>query len=216
MVVRVPAGVVRSVDVGGRRVLALTFDDGPSEWTEDVLDTLERHGAQVTFFVLGRQVAGREDTLRRALAGGHELGNHTWSHVCAGEISDEELHGELARTSAAVEAATGVVPRLGRPPYGEAPERFAGVASRVDRATTVLWSVDPEDWRGDTADAIAGRVLGAVHPGAIVDLHDGWGRTPASRQPTVAALAELVPALAGAGWQLRTVSELLASGRPVA
>ncbi len=206
MVVGVVPAPVSRVDVGERRLAALTFDDGPAEDTERVLDLLAAHGARATFFVLGRQVAGREETLRRALAEGHELGNHGWSHARADELSPEELASELERTSAAIEAATGAVPRLARPPYGAAAEPFAAAAWKVGMRTA-LWSVDPEDWRGDDGAAIARRVLAAVHPGAIVDLHDGWGRTPASRRVTVDALATLLPALAAADWRLVTVSE---------
>jgi peptidoglycan/xylan/chitin deacetylase (PgdA/CDA1 family) len=205
----VAAEVVTRAEVGDRRLAALTFDDGPAGATEAVLDLLAAHGARATFFVLGRQVAGREGTLRRALAEGHELGNHGWSHLRATEAGAAEVREELERTAAAIEAATGVRPRLARPPYGDGAEAFAAAAAAAGLAPTVLWSVDPEDWRPGEGAAIAARVLERVHPGAIVDLHDGWGRTPASREPTVAALAVLLPALAGAGWASLTVSELL-------
>lgn len=206
-----PPAVVRCAEVGDRRLLALSFDDGPGDWTEAILDLLERHDARATFFVLGRQIAGREATLRRALAGRHEVGNHTWSHVRADALSETELRRELERTSEAVRAATGVDCILARPPYGADAERFAAVAKRIGLAPTVLWSVDPEDWRESSSAAIVRSVLEDAHPGAIVDLHDGWGRTPQSRQPSVEALGELVPALVSRGYALVTVSELLAA-----
>ncbi len=197
-------------DVGARLLAALSFDDGPAEGTEAVLDLLAAHGARATFFVLGRQVGGREHTLRRAVAEGHELGNHTWSHVRASELASGVLRDELARTSDAIEAATGSQPRLGRPPYGDGADAFARAAA-AEGLATVLWSVDPEDWRGGDAAVIAAAILDGIHPGAIVDLHDGWGSTSASRRPTVDALAVVLPVLVDAGWTLSTVSGLLAA-----
>jgi peptidoglycan-N-acetylglucosamine deacetylase len=211
--VRAP-GLVREVDVGDRALLALTFDDGPGEWTPAILDLLCRHGARATFFCLGERVQERAPILQRALAEGHELGNHLFSHRHPEALSDDEIRGEIVRTAAEIERATGATATLLRPPYGEEPERVAAIGAALGLGPVVLWSIDPEDWKAPPADAIVEHVLEEARAGAIVDLHDGWGRTPGGRQPTADALERLLPELASRGFALVTVSELLDSARP--
>jgi peptidoglycan/xylan/chitin deacetylase (PgdA/CDA1 family) len=203
--------LVRSGD-GERRLVALTFDDGPGERTEELLDLFAAHDARATFFVLGASIAGREETVRRAAAEGHELGNHGWTHTNAERLSDEELADELVRTGRRIEEVAGIAPRTARPPYGAGAERFARIAAGAGFAPTVLWTVDPEDWAAPPAAAIVERVLGGLHPGAIVDLHDGFRAGTGSRPdrgPTVDALRELLPSLSADRYRCVTVSELL-------
>jgi peptidoglycan-N-acetylglucosamine deacetylase len=211
----VPAPVVvREVDVGERALIALTFDDGPGDWTPAILDLLGRHGARSTFFCLGERVQARGRIVQRAFAEGHELGNHLFSHRHPEALSDDEIRREIALTAAAIEHATGTSAALLRPPYGEEPERVGAAGAELGFGPVVLWSIDPEDWRAPPPGAIVEHVLEEARPGAIVDLHDGWGRTPRERQPTVDALGQLLPALASRGYELVTVSELLDAARP--
>ncbi|MDP8910867.1 MAG: polysaccharide deacetylase family protein [Actinomycetota bacterium] len=194
------------------KLVALTFDDGPGDWTGAILDLLAAHGARATFFVLGHSIAGREDVLRRTVADGHELGNHTFGHHHPLELSDAALREELRLTSERIADVTGVPPRLARPPYGEDAERFAQIAAELELSPTVLWSVDPLDWQEPPSQTVARRTLDAIHPGAIVDLHDGFrirGDVERSRQPTAEAVARIIPALHERGYELVTVSELL-------
>jgi peptidoglycan/xylan/chitin deacetylase (PgdA/CDA1 family) len=202
-------GVVREVDVGDRALIALTFDDGPGDWTPAILDLLARHAAHATFFCLGERIQGRAAVLRRALGEGHEPGNHLFSHRHPAALSDDEIRDEIARTAGEIESVTGVAARLLRPPYGEEPERVAAIGVELGLGPVVLWSIDPEDWRAPPADAITDQVLEEARAGAIVDLHDGWGRTPSGRQSTVTALERLLPELRSRGFDLVTVSELL-------
>ena len=214
LVSRRPADLVRSRPDVRSRVVALTFDDGPSIWTAPILDLLEQHDARATFFVLGGSVPGREDLLRRILADGHELGNHTSSHPDPAAVSDEVLVDEIRRCAEAIETACGHRPTLARPPYGGAPERFAAAASQVGASATVLWSVDPADWNQEEAAPIVEHVLQEVRPGAIVDLHDGMpldSRGAPTRQATVDAVAKLLPELIARGYRAVTVSELFAA-----
>ena len=205
--------MVREVDVGESAVIAVTFDDGPGDWTPAVLDLLARHAAHATFFYLGERVQGSAKVVRRAVAEGHEPGNHLFSHRHPKALSDEEIRDEVVRTAAEIERAVGTAASLLRPPYGEEPERVAAIGAELGLGPVVLWSIDPEDWRSPPAEAIVEQVLEEARAGAIVDLHDGWGRTPRDRQPTVEALEHLLPELGTRGFELVTVSELLASGR---
>jgi len=177
-----------------------------------VLDVLRDYDARGTFFVLGTVAGAHADVLRRAVSEGHELGNHLYSHRDPLELDEDELERELQRTAEAVQAAAGVRPRLVRPPYGGDRERVARVAERLGLGPTVLSSVDPEDWRESAGAPIADRVLEAVRPGSIVDLHDGLPETNRghpTREPTVAALRHILPELARRRYRCVTVSELL-------
>lgn len=162
--------------------------------------------------MLGRSIAGREHVLRRTAADGHELGNHLYSHQRPSELADDEIRDELVRTGTVIEDVVARRPRLVRPPYGEDAARIARVASELGLGPTVLWTVDPRDWEEPPAAQIVSRALDGLRPGAIVELHDGFTlrRPDARRQPTVEAVAELLPMLTGRGYRCVTVSELLA------
>jgi peptidoglycan-N-acetylglucosamine deacetylase len=183
-------------------LIALTFDDGPSEWTEPILDLLADHDAYATFFVVGSAVKGREATLERARSDGHEIGSHTFSHPHPAVLGEDELREEIRHGAEAAGGAT-----LVRPPYGEDAERFDRLAQELGLGPTVLWSVDPRDWDATDGGVVAERVLAGAAAGAIVDLHDG--RRP--QRATVAAVEMLLPALDERGFRLVTVSQLLAA-----
>lgn len=190
--------------------VALTFDDGPSEWTERIAAALEQHGCRGTFFVLGAAAERAPDVVRRVAAAGHEVGNHLYSHSDPARQTRAELRGELERTAAAIERAAGSRPALVRPPYCGAPDRVARAARR---GLVVLRSVDPADWKATGAEQIVAPVLAAIGPGDIVCMHDGISPNHSghpSREPTLAAVAQLVPALLERGLRPVTVSELLA------
>jgi peptidoglycan/xylan/chitin deacetylase (PgdA/CDA1 family) len=196
------------------RAVALTFDDGPSESTPAVLDALRPFGARATFFVLGASIDGRESTLRQAVAEGHELGNHAFSHMPPEGLDDDALRAELLRTSGLIEAAVGRRPSLFRPPYAAYDVRVARVAREAGLAPTVLRSIDPADWREEDPGEIARHVLARARPGAIVCLHDAHPPlAPAGatdRAVTVAALEPILEGLAARELRAVTVSELLA------
>jgi peptidoglycan/xylan/chitin deacetylase (PgdA/CDA1 family) len=206
--------LVRSRPRVRSRLVALTFDDGPSIWTPAILDLLAEHDSMATFFVLGCSVSGKEDVLRRIVAEGHELGNHTFTHPDPAAVSDEVLVDELRRGGDAIAQACGQRPALARPPYGGAPERFAAAVRRIGAGPTVLWSIDPADWDQVEAPPIVEHVLREMRPGAIVDLHDGVPADSSgapSRQATVDAVEVLLPELAARGYRAVTVSQLMAA-----
>jgi peptidoglycan/xylan/chitin deacetylase (PgdA/CDA1 family) len=186
-----------------RRHVALTFDDGPGRLTEALLDVLAAHGARATFFVLGRRLSGREDVLRRQAAEGHELGLHAWRHEPLAGRAATALR-DLVRARAALRRVAGARPRLFRAPYGAVSPGVVA-AARLAGMRTIGWDVDPRDYETPGADAITDRVLGGVRPGSVVLLHDDRR----ALEPTVAAVARIVPALQRDGYELVTVSELL-------
>ena len=182
----------------GRKLVALTFDDGPSSYTESFLDVLRGRGVPATFFVLGQVIPGREATLRRMLAAGHEIGDHTVDHVAYPGYS------QIAGGAARIRAATGFRPCLFRPPGGAVNAAVIAVAGRLGM-TTVNWDVDPFDWRRPGSGAVYANVVGAARPGSIILLHDGGG----PRGDTLAALPGIIDTLRARGYGFATVSELL-------
>jgi peptidoglycan/xylan/chitin deacetylase (PgdA/CDA1 family) len=198
----------------GRRI-ALTFDDGPSNTTPEILDALAEHDAHATFFVIGGWVDRLPEVVQEAARRGHEIGNHTWSHVDADRVRElETLRDEVSRTSDAIERVVGRRPRLIRPPYGSDPGRFARVAAECELEATVMWSVQSFDWQDpDDPALIVTQVLAEVEPGAIVLLHDGQRETndAGPRRATRAALPDLLERLRSDGYSFATVSDLLGS-----
>lgn len=193
---------------GVRRQIALTFDDGPSEWTLPVIEVLERHGIPATFFFCGKNVERRPDLARFVHKHGYEIGNHTYSHPWLLPLSEQCIHAELSRTQRVIEQTTGVRPRLFRPPYGcRAPGLLA--VERDLELTEVLWTVIGKDWHA-SASVISGRVLKAAEPGGIVCLHDGDGVRPnPDRSRTVVALKRFLPVLLDDGYSFVTAGAML-------
>jgi peptidoglycan/xylan/chitin deacetylase (PgdA/CDA1 family) len=187
----------------GRRRVALTFDDGPSPYTARILDVLDRENVPATFFVLGRNVAGREELLRRMLADGDMIGNHTYTHVDLSKAS-AAARAQIDRTQAAIEAATGFKPCLLRPPYGRTSTKLLGALARR-KLTSTLWSVNPQDFLRPGTARIKQRVLAGVRPGSIVLTHDGGG----DRSQTLAAIPAIIRTLKARGYELVTVTDLL-------
>ena len=205
----------------GEPVIALTFDDGPSQWTDPVLDVLRDQGIRATFFVIGDNIPGREHTLRRIHREGHEVGNHTRRHpnLVEVEIAPDDLSRELAFTNVAIEDVIGVTPRVFRPPYLVHDDTVATVAGECGFAHLILASVSTNDWDETEPSAIAEQIVEQARPGSIIDLHDGRpphtprygeGGSREDRAPTVAAVGQIVPRLRAAGFTFLTVSELLA------
>jgi peptidoglycan-N-acetylglucosamine deacetylase len=184
----------------GRRI-ALTFDDGPSVYTPQVLAVLDHYGVHATFMEIGEQVGPLAAVSRRVIRDGDAIGDHTWSHPL---LTAANAAGQIRPTQKAIHTATGYRPCLLRPPYGTAPAAVVDIA-RTLGLLTIQWDVDPQDWARPGAGVIAQRVLAAVHPGAIVIMHDGGG----DRSQTVAALRMIVPTLLARGYHLVTVPQLL-------
>jgi peptidoglycan/xylan/chitin deacetylase (PgdA/CDA1 family) len=195
----------------GNKLVAITFDDGPSPVnTPAVLALLETYGARATFFVVGQEVERHPALAGRIIDGGHELANHTWSHAHPRTLGEQDLRVELVRASSSIEAATDQKPRLARPPYGKARARFARTAAELD-LVTLMWSIDSGDTSGFSAVQIVRHVRRAARPGAIVLFHDGGADR---RLETLAAVEGLLTDLRAMGYRFVTASSLLAAPGP--
>lgn len=187
------------VDCAARACVALTFDDGPdSTVTPAILDILARHQVTATFFVVGREIAGREHVLRRIHQQGSEIGNHSWNHPDFTALSPAGMQNEWQRTQAAIVAAGVPAPRLFRPPYGAV---NAMVRSQVPLAIA-RWDVDTEDWMTHDPTKIADHMVRDVRPGSIILLHDKYAATTEALDWAISVLKQQ--------YQLVTVSQLLA------
>ena len=179
------------------RYIALTFDDGPSpETTERLLDGLKERGAHATFFLVGEQIDGTEDVVRRMRDEGHQIGNHTYSHTRLDRGSDDALR-ELQKADARLCEVLGEGKYWVRPPWGFVSDT---IKERVN-VPLIYWSVDTEDWRTHNADLIAHTIVENAQNGDIVLLHDIY---PAS----VDAALRAIDTLSAQGYQFVTVEEL--------
>lgn len=181
----------------GRRRVALTFDDGPSSYTPQILKILRERKAKATFFMLGQQVAANPSAARRVLAAGHELANHSYSHPMLPSFS------ELSSANRVIRRATGFKPCLFRPPYGALNSSVISSA-RTLGMKSVLWDIDTVDWSSPGSAAIRARGSDAGR-GSIVLMHDGGG----PRSQTVEALPGMIGNLRARGYRLVTVTQLL-------
>lgn len=194
------------------KVVALTFDDGPSpSYTGPILQALSRAHAQATFFVLGRQVERHPDWVRREVQAGMEIGNHTWSHINLKYHRPEAIAADVARTQTAIEKAAGVTPVWMRPPYGAYTMEAVGAVEALGLKVALWsWTEDSRDWANPGIDAIVSTVVSHIAPGDIVLFHDGGG----NRSETVAALPIILQDLHAMGYRFVTLSQLVSYQRP--
>ncbi|MBO7747990.1 polysaccharide deacetylase family protein [Paenibacillus sp. MWE-103] len=192
-----------------RKELALTFDDGPEpRTTNQILDLLKQYHAKATFFVIGYRVEKYPDIVKREIAEGHEVANHTFNHVFFTKgVASETIQREIARTDRSLKQLTGKKPFLFRPPGGYYNDKSIDIARKLGY-TTVLWSwhQDTEDWRSPGVRHIANKVLKNARNGDIVLLHD---YVSGASIHTVKALQVILPELERRGFKLVTVSELI-------
>ncbi|MGW5047501.1 polysaccharide deacetylase family protein [Streptomyces griseoluteus] len=184
------------------RCVALTFDDGPTQYTPSILRSLEAHHAVATFFVIGPHALLRPATVRREQRGGDAIGDHTVTHPHLTALTSGRVLSELDGAARDIARVTGHRPTLLRPPFGAYNPRVTAVARREGLAV-VMWSLDPRDWKRITPLTIEQRVINHVRPGDIVDLHDRYARTPK-------ALPFILTDLAARGYTFVTIPQLFA------
>lgn len=184
-----------------RPMIALTFDDGPrASVTERILNSLKEHGGRATFFMVGNRVPGAAATVKRMVAEGNEVGNHTYDHRYLTNMNDAEIRSNLGRASQSIANAGGVFPKLMRPAGGYYHTASLSVLGSMGMPA-VMWSIDTLDWKHRNAKKTIDTVLSQVKDGDIILMHDIYN--------TTADAAEiLIPELTARGYQLVTVSEL--------
>lgn len=193
-----------------KRQVALTFDDGPSRYTAEVLRILDEYKAKATFFVIGGPSDAHASLIQEQVARGHVVANHTVTHAELATLSRRDQASEIDRQTAAIELFGAPRPRLMRPPYNSWNETTLEILDRRGMMM-VLWDVETDDWRRPGADAIVDRTLSGVQPGSIVLFHDGGG----DRSQTVEALPRIIEALQADGYELVTVPQMLRDSPPL-
>jgi peptidoglycan-N-acetylglucosamine deacetylase len=196
-----------SVNVDGPYI-AMTFDDGPSpETTPRLLDILKQRNIKATFFMIGQNAERNPAIVKRILAEGHEIGNHSWTHPQLSKLADDRVTEEINKTQNAIKDASGYTPVLMRPPYGAITARQKEWIEKQFGLSVIIWSVDPFDWKRPGASVIEQRILSGARPGAIVLSHD-------IHKQTVDAMPATLDALAAKGFKFVTVSQLIAMNKP--
>jgi peptidoglycan/xylan/chitin deacetylase (PgdA/CDA1 family) len=196
-----------SVNVDGPYI-AMTFDDGPSpETTPRLLDILKQRNIKATFFMIGQNAERNPAIVKRILAEGHEIGNHSWTHPQLSKLSDDRVTEEINKTQNAIKDASGYTPVLMRPPYGAITARQKDWIEKQFGLSVIIWSVDPFDWKRPGSSVIEQRILAGARPGAIVLSHD-------IHKQTVDAMPATLDALAAKGFKFVTVSQLIAMNKP--
>lgn len=182
-------------------MVALTFDDGPCDNTDRLLDIFAEHGGKCTLFMLGQAMDYYADTLVRATEEGHEVASHSWYHPELTTLDYQGITDQLADTRDKIFEITGKEANLMRPPYGSTDDRVVAVAEH-EGISLIKWSVDTMDWATLNADAVYESVMSEAYDGAIILCHD-------LHSTTVDAMERAVPDLIEAGYQLVTITELL-------
>ena len=180
------------------KVVALTFDDGPSKYTEKILDVLKKYDACGTFFLIGNKVDFYRDVLKRMINEGSEIGNHSYDHKLLTRLSKKQFEEEINKTQDAIKKATGFTPLLFRPTYGG----YTDLLKSYTDLKFVLWDVDSRDWQVKAKSKILQNVLPNVKSGSIILMHD-------NHEYSLNALNDIISNLKKQGYKFVTVSELL-------
>lgn len=184
------------------KVVALTFDDGPSrKITPRVLDILRTSEVRATFFIIGCMAEERPDMLREIAEQGHAIGNHSWRHTR--DPSPAAVSWELIRTDGLIRDHAGHAPMCYRPPYGIRSFGYTPEALRMGYSA-ITWTIPAPYGKGATADVITNQVTRSIHPGDIILMHDGPGHAT-----TIEALPNIIRRITAKGYRFVTVPELL-------
>lgn len=178
-------------------MIALTFDDGPSIYTPEILKTLKKYNARATFFVVGERVSGYAKTIKKANKLGCEIGSHSYSHANLGTASTAVIKSQLNRTEKKIKKVLGFYTPIMRPPYGSIGDKLRYYVGKP----MILWSVDTLDWKTRNAKSTVKRILSEAKDGDIVLMHDLYSQSKD-------AAVTVIPKLIKKGYQLVTVSEM--------
>ena len=201
------AEAAEDVDCSVVKCIALTFDDGPSPYTDRLLRILEDNDAKATFFEIGNKVAANPDGAKRVVEAGMELGNHTWEHPNMTTIPPEDVSAQFSKATDAIMAATGKRPKLVRTAGGLINDQVLAEAKKQGLAD-INWDVIPFDWAND-ANTGATRYMLMTHikPNSVVLFHDTYSST-------VDLVAQFIPVLRANGYHMVTVTQMLGPRAP--
>ncbi len=188
-----------AAQAAGNKLVAITYDDGPGAYTAQLLDGLKERGVKATFFTVGTNVARYPDIVARAYREGHQMANHTYSHPYLTWISSGEVWSQVQRVNDLLDRACGKgTDYMVRPPYGDINNSTAASVG----APLILWSVDPQDWRTQNAEAVRRDIVSAAHDGAIILVHD-------THRTSVTGSLAAIDQLKAQGYEFVTVRELM-------
>ena len=186
-------------DYADRKMVALTFDDGPHPvYTERLLDGLKKRNVKATFFLIGKSADKYPELVKRMAEEGHLIGNHTMDHVQLNHKTYEEAIEQIRQSNQIISQITGQTPQYIRPPFGEWSKELQ---EEVDM-TAVLWDVDPVDWKVKNTEIVVKRILKNARDGDIILLHDVYGTS-------VDAALEIVDQMQAEGYEFVTVDEII-------
>lgn len=186
----------KTIDIN-KPIVALTFDDGPSKYTNEILDILKDNGICATFFVLGNKVPYGQENLLKMLENGNEIGNHTYNHKWLAHLDEIEIKNQISKTQEVIFEYTRYLPKVFRPSYGDIPKE---IRKEINLEVT-LWNVDTLDWKLKNKKQIIKRATRNTKDGDIILMHDTYKRTKD-------ALPEIINTLKKKGFQFVTISEL--------
>ena len=191
------------------KIVALTFDDGPDEvFTPQILDILKKYNIKVTFYVIGEKVQYNKKIIKREYEEGHEIGNHTYTHINVSKNSYNKIKKEIKDTQSAVKSVTGTYPKTFRPPYRAISKDMCEII-KSNNMNIVLWSyVDARDWSSPGVSSIIKTIENGVQNGCIILLHD-YNKIRNPKSQTIEALDKIIPDLLEKGYKFVTISELI-------
>jgi len=183
----------------------LTFDDGPSVYTPQILSELQAEGVPATFFVIGQNAQKAPTFVQQEHADGEVIGDHTWDHQDLTTLSSDQVKSELQSTADEITSLTGTPPTLWRPPFGAFNDTVTQIASSLGLSMR-LWDIDTQDWTMPGTATIVNNVVNNVRPGVIILMHDGSPDLTGDRSQTVAALPTIIDTLRARGYDFGKLS----------
>ena len=191
------------------KVIALTFDDGPDkDYTPQILGILKKTDVKATFFVVGENVEWNREIIKRQYEEGHEIGNHTFTHINVSQKGYDEIYKEINSTQQLVKNIIGIEPKLFRPPYRAISKAMCSIVKENDM-NIVLWSnLDARDWSNPGVHNIVDTIISKVQNGTIILLHD-YNNLRSEKSQTIKALEIVIPKLKEMGYKFVTVSQLI-------
>lgn len=179
------------------KFIALTFDDGPSIYTDELIEYLNKNNCNATFFVLGNKVKLYNDVLKKSLRYGNEIGNHSYNHKWLAKLSLEEYKEQINKTQNIIKKYTGYTPAVLRPTYGSVND----IIKKNSDLDIVLWNVDTLDWKYKNSNKITERATKNLKDGNIILMHD-------THKTTLEAVKKIVPIIKNKGFKCITISDL--------